>query len=223
MKKEELKLYQKYKFKNESIELIYIGKDIHTSFYIFIYKREYSVVTKQFINNLKFNFNQVVKTLDIELDKNGNIKDYYWILFYESELQDLKPISEQDFEPILNENWVLCNDELASNPQNVKEWRTIFGNHMHFVAYDKGHEYPIIGRFETQDVACYKFDEVQCLIEIKKVFITINSNDLFSGAYHETLDEALKYKSEECTHILQITSDGANIETEVVWEKSKLF
>ena len=77
MKSEQLKLYNKYKYKN-------------------------NFISKQFIVQRNLNFDQIVKDLNLELNENGNIKDYEWIWLYKEYLQDLKPILKDKLINLLN-------------------------------------------------------------------------------------------------------------------------
>ena len=102
MKPEQLKLYQIYKYKNWKEQLIYIGIDTVND-YIFLYKNERYVLSKQFFTNKNLNFDQIVKDLNIELNANGNmVKNYNWCPFNINDLQYLKPIVKDKLKNIIN-------------------------------------------------------------------------------------------------------------------------
>ena len=86
MKENQLKLYQKYKYEDFITEYIYIGK--YYDDYIFLFKKENWSLPKEFIINRNFDFNQTVKTLNLELDENGDIKGYDWSFCFRNRLRN---------------------------------------------------------------------------------------------------------------------------------------
>ena len=96
-----LNLYQKYKYLNWKTEYIYIGEKNKNNLY-FLYKDENCYTRKQFFINRNLNFDQIVKDLNLELNKNGDIKNYDWACFGEEQLEDFRPILKDKLKNLLN-------------------------------------------------------------------------------------------------------------------------
>lgn len=121
------------------------------------------------------------------------------------------------------EKWVPCTEELALNPERVKEWKVdVDQREVRFIAYDKGHERPIVIRniYGNQTVSSLHFHEIQCLIEaqIQERFITFYDGDDY-GWFYDSLEEAKEHKKFSCTHIVKLTYDGKDFKVECVWTK----
>lgn len=91
-------LYQKYSYFKE--ELILIKKDEETKTFYFLFKKENSniptakiICKKQFFIDKDLDFDQIVKDLNLELDEDGNIKDYGWFYLTSLNFMYLKEIN----------------------------------------------------------------------------------------------------------------------------------
>lgn len=120
------------------------------------------------------------------------------------------------------EKWVPCTEELAENPHKVKAW-IVNGRNARFLAYDKGHDFPIIARFKDSDKRLSAtISVVECLIEvpIQERFITFYEGSKIEGGVYSSLERPKMIKGPDCTHIVKLTFDGEKFQTEIVWQKS---
>ena len=100
MKPEELKLYQKYKYKDWEEEYIYIGNS--KKYFYFLYKRKNLTLPREILSERNFDIQQTIKDLNLELNEDGEIKDYYLNWFIVEEIKNLKPSLKERLQNILN-------------------------------------------------------------------------------------------------------------------------